>query len=380
MRIAIFCHSFLSDWNHGNAHFVRGVVSELAARGHDVLTFEPRDAWSVLNLERDHGPGAIELARGAYPTLEPTRYDLATLDLERELASVDAVIVHEWSDHDLVRRIGDLRKQSGRFVLLFHDTHHRMVTDPESMLAYDLSGYDGVLAFGAAIRELYERAGWGRRAYVWHEAADTRVFYPQPGKAEGDVVFIGNWGDDERTRELTEFLLEPVGELGLVGRVHGVRYPPSGLAALAGAGIAYAGWLPNFRVPEVFGRFRMTVHIPRGPYVRALPGIPTIRPFEAMACGIPLVSAPWSDCEHLFAPGRDFWVARDGAQMKEHMRTLLSDRSAAEELAAAGLRAVHARHTCAHRVDELLSILASLGAAPAASRSTARLQTEQPTL
>jgi spore maturation protein CgeB len=50
MQIVMFYHSLLSDWNHGNAHFLRGVVSELRSRGHDVRVYEPKDAWSLENL------------------------------------------------------------------------------------------------------------------------------------------------------------------------------------------------------------------------------------------------------------------------------------------------------------------------------------------
>ena len=59
MRIALYTHSIRSDWNHGNAHFLRGVVTELQARGHDVRVFEPERSWSTENLVRDHGPGAL---------------------------------------------------------------------------------------------------------------------------------------------------------------------------------------------------------------------------------------------------------------------------------------------------------------------------------
>ena len=99
---------------------------------------------------------------------------------------------------------------------------------------------------------------------------------------------------------------------------------------------------------------------PRAPYVRALPGIPTIRVFEALACGIPLVCAPWDDCEGLFTPGADYLVARTGAQMRDHLTTLLCDRSAAAAMAARGPNTVIARHTCTRRVDELLGIQARL--------------------
>jgi spore maturation protein CgeB len=104
----------------------------------------------------------------------------------------------------------------------------------------------------------------------------------------------------------------------------------------------------------------VTVHVPRRPYVAALPGIPTIRPFEALACGIPLVSAPWNDAEGLFAPGEDFLVARNGADMQQHLRDIIEDPGLAAHLRDRGRRAILARHTCAHRVDELLKIYGEL--------------------
>ena len=114
--------------------------------------------------------------------------------------------------------------------------------------------------------------------------------------------------------------------------------------------------MPNYRVPEVFSRFRLTLHIPRQPYVESLPGIPTIRVFEALACGIPLISAPWNDREGLFDIGKDFLMARDGAEMTRLLRHLVENEMAARELAAHGRRTILARHTCAHRVDSLLEI------------------------
>jgi spore maturation protein CgeB len=364
LRIVIFCHSLLSDWNHGNAHFLRGVVSELLGRGHAVDVHEPRDAWSVANLIAERGDDALDAVRRAYPALASHRYDLSTLDLDAALDGADLVLVHEWNDHDLVRRIGAHRAAGGRYRLLFHDTHHRSATRPEEMEAYDLRHYDGVLAFGEVIRELYVREGWARRAWTWHEAADVRVFRPLAGRPrEGDLVWIGNWGDDERTAELSEFLVEPVRALGLRARVHGVRYPDDAQRTLAAAGIDYAGWLPNYEAPEVFARFAVTVHVPRRPYVQALPGIPTIRVFEALACGIPLVSAPWDDAEGLFSPGDDFLVARDGAEMQRHLAALLNDPDAARAMAERGRRTIRSRHSCAHRVDELMTIYDEIGGA-----------------
>jgi len=368
VKLAAFYHSLISDWNHGNAHFLRGVVTELLARGHEVSVFEPADAWSAEHLVRDHGPAAIAAFHHAYPMLGSERYPLPLPEalLDRMLDGVDAVLVHEWNDPALIAQLGRHRARGGRYALLFHDTHHRSVSAPDELARFDLRHYDGVLAFGRAVRDVYLARGWADRAWTWHEAADTRVFGPRPGAPRaGDLVWIGNWGDGERSAELRELLIEPIAALGLRARVHGVRYPDEARRALAAAGIAYGDWLPNFEVPDVFARFAVTVHVPRRPYAEALRGIPTIRVFEALACGIPLVSAPWHDDEGLFSPGEDYLVARTGAEMQRHLRALLTDPAHAAALSAHGRATIVARHTCAHRVDELLAILAELAAVPA---------------
>jgi spore maturation protein CgeB len=236
VRFVLFYHSLVSDWNHGNAHFLRGVVRELTARGHEVAVYEPADGWSRRNLLAHHGAQALAEFQAAFPRLRSTTYDAKALDLDAALERADVVIVHEWNAPELVARIG----------------RHRA------------------------------------------------------------------------------------------------------------AGASFCGWLPNHRVPEVFARFAVTTHVPRAPYVRMLPGIPTIRVFEALACGIPLVCAPWRDCEGLFRPG-DMLFAADGVQAKEHIRAVLADPDLAAALSANGLRTIRERHTCAHRVDQLLGICAELG-------------------
>src|SRR3712207_3430678 len=55
MKFVLFYQSLLSDWNHGNAHFLRGVASELIARGHRVDIYEPAHGWSLSQLLADHG-------------------------------------------------------------------------------------------------------------------------------------------------------------------------------------------------------------------------------------------------------------------------------------------------------------------------------------
>lgn len=363
MRFVLYTHSLVSDWNHGNAHFLRGILRELAARGHDVLALEPAGGWSRSNLEQEQGNLPAERFAQAFPDLTSVSYD-AAFDHRAALDGADVVIVHEWTDPRLVAEIGALRRAGGKFRLMFHDTHHRAVSAHADIAALPLEAYDAVLAFGEALRRRYEALGWGRRAFTWHEAADTTIFHPMPNiTAKKDLVFIGNWGDGERAQELVEFLIEPARRLDLTGTVHGVRYPEAAVALLRGTRLHYTGWIANMDAPEAFARHRVTLHVPRRPYVETLPGIPTIRVFEALAAGIPLVSAPWDDIENLFRPGEDFLVARDGTEMTAHLRALVNEPDRAAALAAQGLARIRERHTCAHRVDELIAILAKIDGA-----------------
>jgi spore maturation protein CgeB len=364
VRFVLFYHSLISDWNHGNAHFLRGVACELLKQGHAVEIFEPADGWSLRNLRNDHGEEPIRAFHTAYPELRSTQYTLDALDLPKVLDDADVVLVHEWNEPALIKRVGECRRDGGKFKLLFHDTHHRAVSAPDELRALDLKHYDGVLAFGEVLRQIYEDRCWAAHAWTWHEAADTTHFTPALRQNDPplDLVWVGNWGDGERAEEIDRFLIDPVRSLRLRARIHGVRYPQAALDKLRAAGIEYAGWAPNFRVPEIFAQAALTVHVPRRFYTESLPGVPTIRVFEALACGIPLISAPWDDCEHLFEPGRDFLVATNESQMCACLRLLRADPETAQTIANYGRQTILSRHTCAHRVEELLNICASMDA------------------
>jgi spore maturation protein CgeB len=146
----MFYHSLLSDWNHGNAHFLRGIASDLLARGHDVYIYEPWNAWSLRNLVSEQGEAPLRRFHAAYPQLTSTRYRLETLDLEHALDGVDLVLVHEWNDRPLVPRTGEHRARVGGY---------RLLLDPER------------LALGCAARARVLAAHT-----VAHRAADLEAY------------------------------------------------------------------------------------------------------------------------------------------------------------------------------------------------------------
>lgn len=360
MKIVLFTHTVVSDWSHGNAHFLRGLARALQRRGHEVVACERWRNWSTEELFSDHGAGPIvEFAR-LFPDLHIRMYGEwdGILDEVDELTrGADLVVVHEFNEPELVGAVGHVRRRRGDFLLFFHDTHHRPASVPHQIARFNLRHYDGVLAYGESLAEVYRSDFGVARVWTFHEAADVTVFRPLEREATDDVVWIGNWGDDERTNELREYLIGAARHLReLRFAAHGVRYPDAALREMRDAGIEFRGWLPNYRVPEALARAKMTVHIPRGPYLRRLPGIPTIRPFEALACGVPLLSTPWEDREGLFRAGTDYVVARTPAEMREQMLRLARDEEARRRLAENGLETIRARHTCDHRAEQLEAI------------------------
>lgn len=362
LSFRFFAHSWISDWNHGNAHFLRGLASELVKLGHEVRCYEQQNNWSVTNLAAENGTALSEAVTNfqyAFPDLD-VRFYLRDKGLRKylaqELAGADFVIVHEWNPPELAANILELKPKLG-FRALFHDTHHRAYTNPSEIVRFPLAEFDGVLAFGEAIRQIYSQAFGVKHVWTFHEAADTARFFPLRTTKDTDVAWIGNWGDEERTSELEEFLMAPASELReYTFAVHGVRYPAEALQRLSESHIDFRGYLPNLRAPEMYARSRISLHVPRRFYANGLGGIPTIRVFEALAAGAPLVCAPWSDAEGLFRPGRDYICVPDSNAMIAELRHLLRDSKAREQLANSGLETIRSRHTCAHRAEQLVEI------------------------
>jgi len=369
LTIALFSHSMVSDWNHGNAHFLRGLVRELVRLGHRVRCYEELGSWSLSNLMKHEGELAIEAVdafRAAYPELDIRFYQSSHPGfrqfLQQELKGTDVVLLHEWNEPFVVNNVLELKSKFD-FVALLHDSHHRAFSHTAEILRFHLHLLDGVLAFGEAIRRIYADSIGVTHVWTFHEAADVSRFKPLNRRKECDLVWIGNWGDDERTRQLHEFLIEPAAtEPKRHFVVHGVRYPESALCELQEAGIEYRGYLPNLVSPEVYASSSVALHVPRQQYAEGLAGIPTIRVFEALACGVPLLCAPWEDAEGLFTPGEDYLIARDGMELKAELECLLADPLARRQIAEHGLKTIQERHTCEHRARQLISICEELAA------------------
>ena len=362
-RLRFFAHSWRSDWNHGNAHFLRGLTDELRKNGHEVRCYEAANAWSFVNLlSEEKANHSLRQFRTEFQDLDVRTYSEDLRDfLGVELKDADVVVVHEWNSPQLADAVLSLRSRYG-FRVLFHDTHHRSYTRPEEIGQFRIKDFDGVLAFGEGIRRIYADVFKAKRAWTFHEAADTARFRPLEAADLGEVNWIGNWGDEERTRELQEFLIQPIAALRLQrAAVYGVRYSQSAKWQLQDSGIAYWGYLPNLEAPRVYARCALTLHIPRRCYANGLSGIPTIRMFEALACGVPLICSPWTDVEGLFHPNQDYVSVPDGKAMQAEIAHLMADEKARRQISLNALNTILERHTCAHRARQFEEICEELG-------------------
>jgi spore maturation protein CgeB len=359
MRFGFFYQSVISDWNHGNAHFLRGLMRALQARGHHAACFEQVDNWSLSNLLQVN-PGAIEDFVALFPDLCFERYRSdTTLDawICQHLAEVDVCIVHEWNEPAVIRRLGELCAEIGK-PAYFHDTHYRVVLDDAHRASLGLERFAGILAYSPSLAERYRSLGFDR-VNVLHEAADVTVFAPLDVPKTTDVVFVGNYGDGDRSDELEDYVFAPRLSLPrLEYAVYGVRYPEQVVARLNnGLDIDYRGWLPNAVVPSVYSAARVVLHVPRRQYVELLPGTPTIRMFEALACGACLISLPWDDTDHLFEAGADYAVAHSPNEMRELIAEFCANDAARMALGRHGRQTILDRHTCGHRAEQLLEIV-----------------------
>ena len=339
MRIVIFYHSLVSDWNHGNAHFLRGVVQRAARarpRGAGVRAARRLEPAEPAGRARATAPQ--RLVPPAYPR---ARAAIATSRLRSTSTRRWTAPTWCWctsgTSPQLVR--ADRRApRAHRALPPAVPRHppprrHRAGRDGALRPAH----YDGVLAFGDVIRDLYLRARLGRSAPGPGTRRPTRACSsrsPQrrARRRPGLDRQLGRRGAHRRAARVPARAGARARACAPASTACATR--SSALRSSQRRASSTAAGCPTIEVPAVFARHRVTVHVPRRPYVEALPGIPTIRLFEALACGIPLVSAPWDDAEGLFRPARITWSPATAQEMSASCAPCCTTRRAGRRAGA----------------------------------------------
>ena len=274
MRVVIFCHSLVSDWNHGNAHFLRGVVARAASRAATrSRVYEPRDGWSVRTSSREHGRRRRSTAfQRAYPgAAQRAATTATTLDLDAALDGADLVIVHEWNEPALVARASASTARAAAATRCCSTTRTtaRSPTPDEHGRATTSPTTTACSRSASVIRDVYLERGWAARAWTWHEAADTARLPPACRRRGATATSSGSaTGATTSARaSCDEFLSSRCARSACAARSRRALSGRRARSARRAPASTTAAGCRTIEVPGVFARYRVTVHVPRRPYV-----------------------------------------------------------------------------------------------------------------
>jgi spore maturation protein CgeB len=346
MKIVILGLSITSSWGNGHATTFRGLVRELVKRGHD-LTFLERDVpWYAAHRDLPRPPwGSTHL----YASFDQLRERHA-----EEVRDADLVIVGSYVPEGV--RVGDWVQQEAGGITAFYDidtpvTLAKMMRgDHEYLHPRQIPEYDLYLSFtgGPTLRRL-ERAFGAPRARPLYCSVDPGLYFPEPREAEWDLGYMGTYSDD-RQPSVDAFLLEPARQLPQ-GRfvVAGPQYP--GTDAWP-ANVTHQPHLPPAEHRRFYNSQRFTLNVTRRDMIAA-GWSPSVRLFEAAACGTPIVSDRWPGIESLLVPHQEILLVDRTADVLDILRRCGEDERL--RLAERARKRILAEHTAAHRAGELES-------------------------
>ncbi len=343
MKIAILGLSITSSWGNGHATTYRALMRELVARGHDVTFLERDVPWYAENRDLPNPPfGRTELY-----------YDLDDLTsrFAGTIAAADFVIVGSYVPEGIA--VGDWVLDSARGLTAFYDidtpvTLARLAAgDCEYLHSRQIPRYNLYLSFtgGPVLRKLEKE--WGSpEAHALYCSFDPSLYFPERAPEKWMLGYLGTYGAD-RQPALERLLCEPA------------RRTPDKAFIVAGPLYpAEIEWPENVQRRDhlapgehrgFYNSQRVTLNVTRADMIRAGYS-PSVRLFEAAACGTPVISDRWEGIEEFFCPGKEILIADS---TEDAMRYLAMDSSVLSAIGAAARRRANRCHTAATRAAEL---------------------------
>ena len=336
--------SITSSWGNGHATNYRGLVRALTARGHRVLFLERDVPWYARHRDLPRPPWGELALYGSLDELRELWHD--------RVRDADAVVVGSYvvDGVDVGHWVNDVA--AGATVFYDIDTPITLEKlereDREYLERPLIPRFDVYLSFtgGPVLRKLEEEYG-SPAARAFHCMVDADAYRPAGWWPAWDLGYLGTYSDD-RQPGLERLLLEPARRDG--GRsfcVAGPGYPAS------------VEWPPNVvRLehvppplhPGFYNRQVFTLNLTRAAMVRA-GWSPSVRLFEAAACGVPVISDAWPGLDHFFEPGRDILIAEGPDDVLRILRD--TPPRSARRMGARARSRVLTEHTAVHRAREL---------------------------
>jgi spore maturation protein CgeB len=344
MKIVILGLSITSSWGNGHATTFRGLVRELARRGHDVLFLERDQPWYAQNRDLPAPPWGTTLLYGSLDELHEEHGEA--------VRDADLVIVGSYVPDGV--RVGDWVQQRAQGIRAFYDIDTPVTLaklargDHEYLHPRQIPHYDLYLSFtgGPTLKRL-EHDFQAPRARVLYCSFDPELYFPEAQEPEWDLGYMGTYSDD-RQPSVKALLLEPA-RLHPQGRfiVAGPQYPATGEWP---ANVTYAPHLAPAEHRRFYNRQRFTLNVTRQDMIRA-GWSPSVRLFEAAACGTPIISDRWPGLESLLVPHQEILLVDRTADVLDILRRLREDERL--RMAERARRRILAQHTAAHRAEEL---------------------------
>jgi spore maturation protein CgeB len=341
--------SITSSWGNGHATTYRGLLRELSRLGHRVTFLERDVPWYAPHRDLPAPSYAQTLL---YGSLEELRDRFSA-----RIREADAVLVGSYVPDGVA--VGDWVLDTARGVTAFYDidtpvTLAQLAAGAETYLAKRQIGqYDLYLSFtgGPTLRRLESEFG-ARCARALYCAFDTEAYFPDDTAVRWDLGYLGTYSDDRQPR-VRSMLIEPA-KRWKDGRfaVAGPMYPPT----LAWPNnVTRTDHVPPSEHRAFYNAQRFTLNVTRDD-MRCAGWSPSVRLFEAAACGVPTISDAWDGLDTIFQVGTEILVA----ETTDAVLRILREMGECERLAM-GARArarVMGEHTAAHRAEALPDLLA----------------------
>jgi spore maturation protein CgeB len=344
VRFVVCGLSITSSWGNGHATTYRALLRELARRGHDILFLERDTYWYADNRDLDDPPYCrAEL----YSSLTELKDCFA-----RDVRDADVVLVGSYVPEGVA--VGGWVTKTAKGTTVFYDidtpvTLAKLEREDEEYLSAELiPKYNLYLSFtgGPTLRYLEQHYG-SPAARVLYCSVDTDVYFPEERPKKWMMGYLGTYGAD-RQPTLDALMLEPArrwrdAAFVVAGPLYprDIRWPKN---------VLRIDHLPPARHRTFYNSQKYTLNVTRADMVRAGYS-PSVRLFEAAACGTPIISDYWEGLDSILKIGKEVSVAASAEESLSTMREL--SETVRQRIGEAARKRVLARHTAAHRAEEL---------------------------
>ena len=352
MKIVFIGLSITSSWGNGHATTYRALLRALAGNGHKLTFLEQDQPWYADNRDLRAMPGVdIQI----YSSLDQFRKRVALIH------TADAVIIGSY-----VPRAIEVAKwvfEHTEGIVAFYDIDTPVTLakleagDYEYIDPATIAKYDLYLSFtGGPTLKTLEKKYKTKKALPLYCSVEPENYFPQKSVPKWDLGYLGTYSAD-RQPGLTALLMEPARNLPERRFiVAGPQYPDD---IQWPANVARVEHLNPCDHRRFYNQQRFTLNLTRKA-MRAAGYSPSIRLFEAGACGVPIISDFWPGLETIFTPNEDILIADTSAQVIDCLREISPER--ARNIGQRGRERILSQHTAKHRARELEAYLESAAA------------------